>query len=137
MELIRFKNYLFQLEKEVLIPSVERKIFSKDRMVSIKTGKLETTSFGEIVGSFFNSNVPCAIDYYGLLKKSSSFIKAFVECDVVKIRTVKVPVVFFASLKIEHINDLNADLVRDFPLFKRQLLSFRGFGAPNQSSVEE
>jgi hypothetical protein len=127
MEHKHFKEYLARLEQKVIIPGILKETFTKRRMVSVKNGKLEFTEFGKMIGAEFSCQVVCAIDYYGLVKKSSSFMDSYTRQESIVIKAVEVPVVYFASLKIEHVNEFCEELVKDFPRFKKQLLQLRGF----------
>jgi hypothetical protein len=129
-----FKIYLHQLEQHVIVPGILVNQFTKNRMVSAKNGRLEVTEFGKLIGAQFDCQVVCAIDYYGLVKKSSAFASSYMNQNGILVKAVEVPVVYFASLKIEHVSQFCDQLVKDFPRFKKQMLEARGF-IPSRNAI--
>lgn len=125
----KFSQYLKKFEKKVLIAGMEQGILSAtDRMVPIKPGRLNTTAFGQALGENFDYHEPLAFDYYGMLKKSSGFVGLWRKyADRFEIKSALAPVIHFASVKVEHINNLDPDLVLDFVAFKKKLVELRNF----------
>lgn len=127
MEAQAFQQYLKDFEQQVVIGGVQAKTFKKTFMVSVKSGKLDSTEFGKTIGTKFEHAGVIVIDYYGLLKRSTGFwdkIKGMVDVEVKSLKSV---VVHFASIKIEHVTDLAPDLVVGFSDFKKHLVESRAF----------
>ena len=94
----------------------------------IANGNLDNTQFGMFVGNRFEYDKPLVIDYYGMLKKSSGFFIAKEKyAKEAEINRLLSNVIYFASIKIEHIVDTCKDLAVDFPGFKNYLVDLRGF----------
>lgn len=117
-----FEQYLDKFEKKVIIPGIEKGLFGRSMMISTRKGKLDSTIFGKTVGTVLDCKEHIAVDYYGLIKKSSSLIE-----EGLSNKMVRASIVHFASIKIEYISDLASSLVIDFPAFKKTLIELRGF----------
>jgi hypothetical protein len=97
----------------------------KDRIVSVRESKLKSHTFGQILGTVFQHSKPCAFDYYGLQRKSTGLINKL--ADSSDLNTIVCPVLHFQSIKIEHILEVNPELIHKFAEFKTTLLKIRGF----------
>jgi len=124
-----FHKYKERFERNVLLKGLKKGILGRKALVSRKKGRLAQSNFGKIMGTLFYSDVPCAFDYYGLVKKSTELLKKFVENPSSVIET---QVVHFASVKIEHIIELDKSLVEGFPEFKKIVIQLRGFSKPRK-----
>lgn len=122
-----FRKYLEKFESKVVVGGIEGGMFDKISMVPVRKGKLDKTTFGDTLGTQFEYDKPAAIDYYGLIKKSTGLVDQVSSNHELQVRAVKAPIVHFASIKIEWISDLAPDLVRDFPKFKKKIVSLRRF----------
>ena len=122
-----YKKYLDSFEKQIVIVGVERKLFGKEGMAPLKECKLSSTQFGRFVGSRINCPIPMAIDYYGMIKKSSGLIDVVNNYHGLEIKSILVKVAYFASIKNEHINELAPELLENYPLFKKFMIELRGF----------
>jgi len=123
------KEYLDSFEKRVIIQGLYEGKLGKLGMITIRECKLSNTQFGKFVGTSLEYSVPMAIDYYGLIKKSTGVLKVVDGYKNVEIKSILIPVVYFASIRHEDIMDLANDLLNDFPLFKKFLIELRGFKA--------
>ena len=122
-----FKEYLYAFEKSIMIPGVERDVFTKEGKVAVKECKLCNTPFGEFVGTVLEYNRPMAIDYYGLIKKSTGMMDIVNGYKNIEIKSIIVPIIHFASIKHEHISSLSPELLSMFTEFKDHLVQLRGF----------
>ncbi|RLC88832.1 MAG: hypothetical protein DRJ03_00925 [Chloroflexi bacterium] len=120
----KFKQYLAEFENTVIIPGLRKKVFGKELVITTRQGRLHKTPFGQMIGLEFEYEEIAAIDYYGLLKKSSGFYRHASETSQ---KAIRAHVIHFPSIKIEHISDLHEKLVAGFPTFKKHLISLRGF----------
>ncbi len=127
MDIGEFKDYLEKFEKDIVVRGIKAALLGRYMMIPIRRGKLEKTEFGKILGPEFIYLEPAAIDYYGLIKKSSGLVAKFANSTELQVRAVRAPIVHFASLKIENISDLAPELVRNFPEFKKMLVVLRQF----------
>lgn len=127
-----YKEYLIKLEAEVIIPGIHQGVLCKKRKVPAKRGRLYSSDFARFVGETFEYKDGAAIDYYGYFKKSSGFSELLNSFEDVEIKSIKIPVAHFASIKIEQISELSPDLVVDFPIFKKYLVELRGFDRKRQ-----
>ena len=132
MESSDFKDYLNKFEKDIIIQGIESGLLGKDMMIPIRKGKLDNTKFGQALGTGFEYGEPAAIDYYGFIKKSSGLLDKFADSNDMQVRAVRAPIVHFASIKVEDVSDLSSELVRDFPEFKKHLVSLRQFKRNNK-----
>jgi len=129
MDLKTFRDYMHLFEKEVIIKGFENGFFTKEIMVPSKNGRLDNTDYGMMIGNRIKYDKLLVVDYYGLLKKSTEFINKIKEfSEQFEIRSMKSPIVYFASIKIEQISELMKDLTGDFPEFKKVIVLNRGFG---------
>jgi hypothetical protein len=127
MDQNELKQYLKDFEDKVILPGLEQKLFGRQIKVQVKGGKLRNSDFGKFVGIEFSHANAVAIDYYGLVKKSTGFgekLKGYSDLDV---KAARIPVVHFAAVKIEHITDLAPELLAGFAAFKKHLVNLRGF----------
>mgnify|MGYP001371855672 FL=1 len=128
---MEFYEYLNLFELLIVENGVKCKEIGQEELVSVRNGKLATQNFGLRLGSNIASPVPFAIDYYGYMKKTDGFyslVQALAtDHPEGQVKSVVIPVVHFAALKIEHVMKLSADLVADFYIFKQKLLQLRGF----------
>lgn len=132
-----FRNYLNKFERDIIVKGIESGLLGKDMMIPVRKGKLDNTEFGQMLGITFDHSDPAAIDYYGFIKKSSGLITKFADSSDVQIRAVRAPIVHFASIKVEDVSDLSSELVKDFPEFKKRLVSLRQFKRNNKKKGGE
>ena len=121
------KEYLNSFESRIILPGLEKKMFCKEGMVTLKECKLCGTPFGKFIGMRIDTPIPMAVDYYGHIKKSTGIMDVVEKYDGIEIKSIKVPVVYFASVKNEDILNLAPELMDGFPLFKKYLIDLRGF----------
>jgi len=121
------KEYLNSFENRIIIPGLEKKMFCKEGMVTLKNGKLANTAFGKFIGNLLECEEILAVDYYGHIKKSKGLLDMVEKYKGIEIKSVLVPVVYWASIKNEDIAMLAPDLLDNFPLFKSFLIDLRGF----------
>ena len=96
-------------------------------MISAKRGRLDSTKFGQLIGTQFEYSNPLVIDYYGLIKKSTGFVKKLNSIEDLEIKAAQALTVHFASIKDAHIVKLAPDLIVGFPPFKEYLIRVRNF----------
>jgi len=129
MDTSDFTEYLQIFETSVILKGFEEGAFGKQELVSVRNGKLAKTAFGAAVGMYLMTPEVVVIDYYGHFKKSMGF-KGYVEKEFYgrQVRMVKVPVIHFASIKIEQVAIIGGDreITALFPDFKQKLLILRG-----------
>ena len=101
--------------------------FGKEMMVSARRGRLDSTKFGQLLGSQFECPEAIVIDYYGLIKKSTGFIEKLNSVEEIEAKAAKASIVHFASVKDAHIVKLAPDLIIGFPPFKEYLIQVRNF----------
>ena len=126
-----FIDYREEFERKVIIAGIEQNCLGKSERVSANSGRLSAKPFGDKMGVEVNTDIVCAIDYYGHIKKSNGFgnmmrglRKRFFGK---QIKFVRVIVVHFASIRLEKIAKLAPDLIAKFPKFKKEILDARGF----------
>lgn len=118
-----YLDYLDQLEQTVLIPMFLNE--SQDKKVipiSLYPGRLTPTTFGLFIQMMYDCEHILALNYYGLIKLSTGILKENI--DSRKMQT-KAHMVHFNSLKIEHVEFFNSDLLNDFVKFKNFLVNLR------------
>ena len=127
MKIKQFRNYLCKFEEQVIIKGLEEGAFGKTMMISAKRGRLDSTKFGQLIGTQFEYSNPLVIDYYGLIKKSTGFVKKLNSIEDLEIKAAQALTVHFASIKDAHIVKLAPDLIVAFPPFKEYLIRVRNF----------
>lgn len=127
MEIKIFRGYLNQFEMDVIIKGVKQGVFDKSMMISAKRGKLDSTEFGQLIGTQFTYKGSLVIDYYGLVKKSTGFVTRLSSVDEVEAKAAMALTVHFASIKDAHIVKLAPELMIQFPEFKKFLIQVRNF----------
>lgn len=127
MKIKQFRNYLCKFEEQVIIKGLEEGAFGKTMMISAKRGRLDSTKFGQLIGTQFEYSNPLVIDYYGLIKKSTGFVKKLNSIEDLEIKAAQALTVHFASIKDAHIVKLAPDLIVGFPPFKEYLIRVRNF----------
>jgi hypothetical protein len=123
----QLNEYLEDFENKVILPGLEQNLFGRKIKVQVKGGKLRNSDFGKFVGLEFKEKKPVAIDYYGLVKKSTGFARKLKQYEDLDVKAARIPVVHFAAVKIEHITDLAPELLAGFAAFKKHLVKLRGF----------
>jgi len=83
-------------------------------------------SFGKILGTAFYSPDILTIDYLGYLKKSTGFFQYLKQTNE-NPRMVKGKILYFQSVKMEHMTEFPPELLSNFWEFKKTLLKIRGF----------
>jgi hypothetical protein len=130
---INFRKYLSKFEKEVIYKGVENDSLGKHILVSCRSVPFDSSNFARAMGRLMPIDIPMAIDYYGYVKKSKGFDRLVKDSlslsNGQQVKLISVPVVHFASLKIELIAELTESvyLVSKFVEFKNIVLEKRGF----------
>lgn len=126
------REYLNQFEKEVIVRGFHQKTFGlvKETTVPLRRGKLANTDLGWFIGDEFYFDKFLAINYYGYFKLSSGIYRVVEESEKIfpGIRSVRAPVVHFNSIKIEHVKQLAAAMMQNFPDFKKLIVDLRWHG---------
>ena len=126
-----FELYMVEFELCFLSAAVTQGKLGRREVLPVRPGKLTRSHFGAKMGTSFQSPVSFAIDYYGLLKRSTMlFAEIQWMQDELRGRQVKAMesvVIHFASVRIEDIARLTPELVGGFPTFKKTVLDARGF----------
>jgi len=127
----RLADYMKDFEATVLAPAIVAGVIGRRETLPVRPGKLSRTGFGKLVGPSFDSEVSFAVDYYGLLKRSSALYQEIEwlrqQLSGRQVKTVDCIVVHFASVRIEYVARFNPIMVAEFPMFKATLLEARGF----------
>ena len=127
MKIKQFRDYLCKFEEQVIVKGIEEGIFGKTMMISAKRGRLDSTKFGQLMGTQFSHSACMVIDYYGLIKKSTGFVDKLNSIEDLEIKAAQAFTVHFASIKDAHIVKLAPDLIVGFPPFKEYLIKVRNF----------
>jgi hypothetical protein len=123
-----FYAYMNLFEDLVVSRGVDLGILGALSKVSVRSGALSGQRFGRVMGKECNSDKLFAIDYYGLIKKSRGFFAlASGVSPGQQVKSIEVPLVYFAAIRIEQIAQIWPDLVSGFPRFKKLVLDSRGF----------
>ncbi len=121
---MNFNMYLKKFEERVIITGILSGCFGKKETVTAKECRLSRTTFGKILGKELQTKEICALDYYGLLKKSRGLyllISQINDSTQGQVKDVgEISIVHFASIKIEKVAQLAPDLVSYFPAFKKR-----------------
>lgn len=127
----RLQDYMQDFEATVLAQAILSGAVGRRETLPVRAGKLSKTGYGKVIGPKFDSDVSFAVDYYGLLKRSTALLKEIEwlrdQLSGRQVKTVECLVVHFASVRIEHVARYNQNLVAEFPMFKSELLAVRGF----------
>lgn len=127
---MNFDEYLKQFEEKIICTGVKNGCLGKKERVPVRPDRLEKSNFGKLLGVHVQSEDILVIDYYGFWKKSEGFGK---ELEVLsnkrnyQVKSIEANVVHFASIRIEKIAELAPELVSQFPWFKKEILTARGF----------
>lgn len=126
-----FAKYLRRFEVAVCEVGATQNVLGRDELVPVSSCRLEKTRFGRLMGWRIDSDFPFAINYYGYIKRSTGFFASFQAARAMakeaQIKSLVVPVVNFASIKLEKMARLAPTLVVDFAAFKKAILDARGF----------
>ena len=126
-----FVDYLLRFEKEIMLEGYLSGLFkgSQEKVISLRPGKLDETKLALFLGKEFQSSNVVAFNFYGFHKFSSGLIKVVNENKNIfpNIKAIKSGIVHFQSVKIEHIQQLQKDLLPGFPDFKKFIVNLRGF----------
>ena len=116
-----FFDYLNHFEQNLVC---HKNLWRPD-FVSRKDCRLSHQQFGQLLGTSFLSDFNCVIDYFGLLKKSSTFLRqAHIDIDKKNIPT---HLLYFQSITMEVLSTINSELLLYFPRFKKTIISIRNF----------
>jgi hypothetical protein len=136
--MIRADKYLELFEKNIILAGVETETLPISRvMVPVKNGKLDDTKFGNFLGNWFDYGSVLVVDWYGMLKKSTGFKNQYDSYTEVEVKRLRSDIVYFASIKIEDIVNLDKSLCVDFPAFKNYLVHLRGFKKTSKEEITE
>jgi len=129
----KFSRYLNRFEQDVAYPMFHNGDVNTLRLVSTKPGKLSFTQYGAVIGTVLEWKIPAVIDYYGLHKKSVGCLSAIQAIGNVSVR---MPVLSFASVHLDHIVRYCPEIVSGFAEFKWKLIELRGFKIPKGKENE-
>ena len=119
--------------EKVLVEGFCRGVWDSRRYVPVRPGKLHKTILTSILGYSINTDIPLVVDYYGYLKKSEGFFEEARQLSKdysgSQLKLIEVPIVFFASLKVEDVATVSGDhvFVGQFVALKQYLINLRGF----------
>lgn len=127
-----FKGYLSQFEHDVLENGVVYGVLGRISRIPVAKGRLAGTSFGRFMGPWIQSDALFAVDYYGLLKRSSGLYQEAMRLQKGllvgrQVKMMSAGVVHFASIKLDQMSRLAPHLLREFSEFKEIILKARGF----------
>lgn len=129
-DLRRFAIYLTKFETRVVIAGIlARRFTSRDGVVIRRSLRLDKSPLGRLVGNRFRWERPAAIEYFGVVKRSTGFVelaglvheplRRYGLCELY------VPIVNFSSVTVEDVARFAPDLVEDFPAFKERMVRAR------------
>jgi len=127
MNRAEFESYMTLFEREVVADGVTLRVLGRPELVPVRNGRLSRTMFGRVLGARVRSDEQFALDYYGLLKKSTGLIQQVETVTGMQIKMIETTVVHFASIRIEAVASLAPNLVKEFPIFKGLVLQWRRF----------
>lgn len=127
-----FKRYLAQFEHDVVEQGIATGVLGGLSRVPVAKGRLANTPFGYFMGPWVQSDALFAVDYYGLLKRSSGLYQEAMRLQKGlligrQVKMVSAPVVHFASIKLDQTSRLAPHLLTEFSEFKKTILKVRGF----------
>jgi len=117
-----FQAYRDIFEQNVVAKGAIAGILGKMQLISTKPCRLAKSDFAKHMGLEFVHPIAIAIDYYGLTKRSTG-CRSVIETNGMQ----ELLIVYFASIKISHINFLKRDLLVDFVDFKEEVIRLRKF----------
>lgn len=131
----QLQDYMKTFELEVMVSCFGEPQFRNEIMVSTKPSKLISTDFGKFVGAVFDYDGILVLNYYGLMKMSSGFVKRVEEIreSGVEVKSMLAPVVYFAGVKVRDITNHAPKLLGAFAEYKEFLVKLREFPARGQA----
>lgn len=131
LEIFDFSGYRDRFERDIIERGLELGVFNTRGPVSVHRSRMAYTALAKKLGPSIKTYKIFAIDYYGYIKKSVGFIDSLhVQIGVLsgkQIKSIRVPIIHFASIKMEDIAEINQDMLKEFPKFKKTILKLRGF----------
>lgn len=119
-----FLEYMNGLEQRVIVPGFHQGLFGSTIWATIRNGKLHSSEFAELLGTRFWADEPMVIEYYGLHKRSTGFMRKAEKVHGI-LSGFDVPFVNFSSVRDIHLKSLAEDLLIDFPTFKQEIIRVR------------
>lgn len=122
------KDFLDQFEQRICLSLYDDQSFQKVFFpVSLKKGKLTGSSFANFIQSEFVFDKILSINYYGFYKKSSQINILHKKQSTLfpNTRVINSPVIYFTSIREDHIKKYAPELVQNFYLFKAYLIKLR------------
>ena len=117
-------KYMNAFEHKIVIPGLEQGLFGSVQDLPIWDNKLSGHKLRKLIGTRFKYEKPAIISYYDVEKRSTGFMaKALIVNEFMTI--VKGHKVSFSSIKIEHIAQLDPELLECFAHFKALLVKER------------
>lgn len=117
-----WEEYLVKFEKDIFLDLYQNQdpiVITEP--VPLRKGKLSKSPLADFVGNYFESHLILSFNYYGLFKLSTGIQKLQGQ----KATTVMAKSIHFSSIKIEHLQRYNKNLILDFVNFKKFLVSLR------------
>lgn len=126
-----FNGYRDDFEIAIIEKGIEVGVFDTRGHVSVNRSKMAYTAFAKRLGAAIKTYKIFAVDYYGYIKKSTGFIDSLhMQIGILRgkqIKSMRVPLVHFASIKMEDVAKINSNMLKEFPKFKQTILTLRGF----------
>lgn len=126
-----FSGYRDRFEIAIVERGLEAGVFNTRGPVSINRSRMAYTALAKNLGPQIKTSKIFAIDYYGYVKKTNGFIDSLhIQMGLLRgkqIKSMRVPIVHFASIKMEDIAEINQNMLKEFPRFKKTILTLRGF----------
>ena len=123
-EAMDFLRYMSEFEHYVVIPGLEQGLFGKKVYVPFRGMRMENSALGRLLGTRLQWETPAAIEYFGLVKRSTGFMALGAQIGDLRLG-VDVPLVNFSAIKDKHIVQLRPELLIDFPAFKQEIITVR------------
>ena len=126
---VNFTRYLKAFENDFIVDAIERKVIGKNTLhkVPLRKGKLHPTPFGHFLDTEFDYSVIYAINYFGYFKLSTGLksVARATEEMFPNLKTILAPVIYFDSIRKEHLKIVAPLLADDFHKFKSFLIKKR------------
>lgn len=124
MDDIRFREYMALFEHHVVKEGIRQGKFGKEAWMPIRDGRLTREPIARLVGTRFSFEKPAVLEYYGLHKRSTTFMEKARRMQHF-MKGFKATVVNISSIKDMHIVQLAPELLHEFPAFKQKIVETR------------
>jgi len=125
MERKAITEYMCKVETNVILPAYENdELTVQRRWVPFGTGWLDGTPFGRLVTTRFKYDGVLVLDYHGLLKKSTGFMKKAADVSAF-IQGLDTDVITTANLQPAIVRKYAPELEPELYTFKKTIVNLR------------